>query len=74
MAWHPFFTAEQHAEADAEEEQDVLELVEATGVIVRQSLADHYDCDPEYFDAAIDRLLVAGRLERAPDGTMRLPV
>ena len=65
--------AELQRECDAEEEDDVLELVEAAGVITRQSLADHYDCDAECFDGAILRLVKAGRIERRTDGTLRLP-
>ncbi len=69
------FTAEEHRRADDEEECEVLELAgtDPDGMTTRQALGAHYDCDPEYFDGAILRLVKAGRVERRTDGTLRLP-
>jgi hypothetical protein len=72
---HPVWTDEQHRRADDDEECDVLELaaLDADVGTTRAALGARYDCDPEYFDGAILRLVKAGRLERRTDGTLRLP-
>lgn len=65
--------AELQRECDAEEEDDVLVLASESGGTTRDALAAHYHCDPEFFDFAINRLMVDGRLVRHVDGTLHRP-
>ena len=62
--------AADNADADAQEEREVLAGLTAHPKPTREMLGEYYNTDPEFYDAAITRLKVAGRLRVLADETL----
>lgn len=71
------FTSDEHAEADAEEELEVLAGIRAAAKAghpaTPQTIGDYFKTDPEFYEPAIARLSAKGRVRVLPDGTVQWP-